>query len=70
MTDPVTYKRIASVDLHIPARFSAEAKDLVCALLKYNPADRLPLAQVLRHPWILRYDPQAPSRAARFAPKD
>ena len=74
----VTYKRIASVDLRMPSHFSEEAKDLVrsvrssarCAthtqLLKYNPADRLPLSRVLRHPWIMRHDPHAYTRAARF----
>ncbi|WFD30686.1 non-specific serine/threonine protein kinase [Malassezia sp. CBS 17886] len=62
----LTYKRIAAVDVHIPVHFSEEAKDLVRSLLKYSPADRLPLAKVLRHPWILRHDPQAPARAARF----
>ncbi|KAI3618456.1 hypothetical protein CBS9595_002819 [Malassezia furfur] len=66
--DPVTYKRIAAVDLHIPSHFSNEAKDLVRALLQYNPADRLPLHKVLRHPWIVRHDPQAAARAARFTP--
>ena len=30
--DPVTYKRIAAVDLHIPSHFSNEAKDLVRAV--------------------------------------
>lgn len=39
-------------------------------LLKYNPADRLPLSRVLRHPWIMRYDPNAHLRAARFLGTD
>lgn len=75
-TDPVTYKRIAAVDLHIPSHFSPEAKDLVRSvrapltqLLKYNPSDRLPLGKVLRHPWIMQHDPQAAARAARFVPE-
>ena len=62
----MTYKRIAAVDLHMPERFSEEAKDLVRSLLRYNPADRLPLSKVLRHPWISRHDPTAYARASRY----
>lgn len=62
----MTYKRIASVDLHIPEHFSEEAKDLVRSLLRYNPADRLPLSKVLRHPWITKYDPNAYPRASKY----
>lgn len=66
----MTYKRIASVDLHIPTHFSEEAKDLVRSLLRYHPTDRLPLSKVLRHPWIMRYDPQAYVRASRYVRAD
>ena len=37
-----------------PPRVSAEAKDLIRRLLARDPAARLPLDSVLRHPWILR----------------
>ena len=40
--------------------------DLIRSLLRYNPADRLPLSKVLRHPWIMRHDPQASVRAGRY----
>ncbi|KDQ62148.1 hypothetical protein JAAARDRAFT_189514 [Jaapia argillacea MUCL 33604] len=50
-----TYKRIAKVDLKIPSRVSAEAADLITRLLKYNPEDRVPLVEVRRHPWIVKY---------------
>lgn len=66
----MTYKRIAAVDLHIPSHFSDDAKDLVRGLLQYHPSDRMPLAKVLRHPWILRYDPNAPVRAAKYVRQD
>ena len=58
------------MDLHIPTHFSEEAKDLVRSLLRYQPADRLPLSKVLRHPWIMRYDPQAFVRASRYVRAD
>ncbi|KAJ2557108.1 spindle assembly checkpoint kinase [Coemansia sp. RSA 1933] len=52
-----TYRRIAKVDLHIPAFVSAEASDLIRALLQYEGSKRLPLEEVLNHPWITRYVP-------------
>ncbi|WFD35916.1 non-specific serine/threonine protein kinase [Malassezia cuniculi] len=66
----MTYKRIAAVDVRMPAHFSDEAKDLVRSLLKYNPSERLPLHRVLKHPWIMRYDPGAYARACKFMGKN
>ncbi|CBQ67881.1 probable IPL1-ser/thr protein kinase [Sporisorium reilianum SRZ2] len=60
-----TYRRINNIDFKIPRHFSPEAADLVRALLKKKPDDRLPLTKVLRHPWIVRYDPDACRRASR-----
>ncbi|KAG8214699.1 kinase-like protein [Butyriboletus roseoflavus] len=57
-----TYRRIAKVDLRIPAHVSPEARDLISKLLKYNPEERLPLVDVSRHPWIVRYRPKGTSR--------
>ncbi|KAJ2080904.1 spindle assembly checkpoint kinase [Coemansia sp. RSA 988] len=56
-----TYRRIARVDLHIPPSVSTDAADLILKLLQYNGSKRLPLGDVLRHPWILRHvlDPRA-----------
>ncbi|EIW73451.1 hypothetical protein TREMEDRAFT_67370 [Tremella mesenterica DSM 1558] len=51
-----TYKRIRNVDLHIPEFVSTEAADLIKRLLRYNPEDRLPLSEVLVHPWIKKYE--------------
>ncbi|KAH8928946.1 kinase-like protein [Atractiella rhizophila] len=50
-----TYKKIAAVDFRVPSHVSPEAKDLICRLLRKNPDDRLPLTEVMRHPWILKY---------------
>ncbi|KAJ2721189.1 spindle assembly checkpoint kinase [Coemansia sp. Benny D115] len=50
-----TYRRIARVDLHIPAYVSREASDLITRLLQYDGAKRLPLHDVLEHPWILKH---------------
>ncbi|CAM6128711.1 unnamed protein product [Calypogeia fissa] len=49
-----TYKRIVKVDLKFPQKpiVSASAKDLICKLLVKNSSHRLPLSEVLCHPWI------------------
>ncbi|KDQ11049.1 hypothetical protein BOTBODRAFT_177535 [Botryobasidium botryosum FD-172 SS1] len=56
-----TYKRIARVDLKIPAHVSPEAKDLIARLLRYEPELRLGLDEVARHPWVVRYKPSSKS---------
>ncbi|OMJ29736.1 Serine/threonine-protein kinase ark1 [Smittium culicis] len=52
-----TYRRIASVDLKIPDTISPEAADLIARLLKYSPSKRIPLVEVLNHPWIRKHVP-------------
>lgn len=49
-----TYRRILAVDLTFPEtpHVSPQAKDLIRKLLVKDPAKRLPLDQVLHHPWI------------------
>lgn len=56
-----TYKRIVRVDLRIPSYVSEGAKDLITKLLRKNPSDRLPLAKVMEHPWILQHNPSTTS---------
>ncbi|KAJ1554136.1 spindle assembly checkpoint kinase [Cladochytrium tenue] len=50
-----TYKRISKVDLRFPKHVSDQARDLISKLLRYDPASRLPLDEVLEHPWIVRH---------------
>lgn len=50
-----TYRRIAKVDLRIPETVSGEAADLIRKLLQHDAEKRLPLKDVLRHPWIVKY---------------
>lgn len=54
-TNSETYKRITGVRLQFPVYVSTKARDLITKLLRYNPAERLPLDQVLQHPWILEH---------------
>ncbi|KAI0265612.1 kinase-like domain-containing protein [Gloeopeniophorella convolvens] len=62
-----TYKRIAKVDLRIPSKVSAEARDLIVNLLQYDPEKRIPLTEVRMHPWVARYRTKQPSAAAEQA---
>ena len=49
-----TYRRILKVDLHFPEKphVSEGAKDLIRKLLQRQPEQRLPLKELLLHPWI------------------
>ncbi|GAA5864137.1 hypothetical protein JCM3774_006393 [Rhodotorula dairenensis] len=70
-----TYKKIVRVQYTIPAHVSPEAQDLIRKLLRYKPEDRLPLAEVSRHPWIRKYEkrhsagppPPPPARSSSSA---
>lgn len=52
-----TYQRIRDVDLRFPSYISDEAKDLISKLLIKQPNGRLSLDEVLRHPFIRKYNP-------------
>ncbi|KAL7410429.1 kinase-like domain-containing protein [Mrakia frigida] len=62
-----TYRRIANVDLHVPLHVSPEAKDLIVRLLQKEPERRLPLVEVSRHPWILKYKKKGASGSGAAA---
>ncbi|XP_078011789.1 aurora kinase B isoform X3 [Phascolarctos cinereus] len=47
-----TYRRITKVDLKFPSSMPSGAQDLISKLLRHNPSERLPLTQVLAHPWV------------------
>lgn len=53
-----TYRRIVKVDLKVPHYVSAEAADLIRRLLRYDPAKRLPLEDLVKHPWIVQNRPK------------
>ncbi|RIB07331.1 Anthranilamide 10 bound To Auroraa [Gigaspora rosea] len=56
-----TYKRIAKVEFTLPDHLSFEACNLICSLLQHDPKQRLPLKDVLKHPWIREYEGQPSS---------
>jgi serine/threonine protein kinase len=65
------FDNILKFKIKWPKGFSGIAKDLVTKLLKINPADRLPLEQVLSHPWFKSLEPLKPvtMQAKQQAPK-
>ncbi|CEH12118.1 kinase-like protein [Ceraceosorus bombacis] len=52
-----TKARIKTIDYSFPDEMPNQAKDLVNRLLQVKPAQRLPLDQVMQHPWIKKWDP-------------
>lgn len=53
-----TYKKIRYVIIKYPDYITEKARDLINKLLVVNPDQRLPLTNVLQHPWILENAPE------------
>ncbi|KAK0530671.1 spindle assembly checkpoint kinase [Tilletia horrida] len=68
MPHTATYKRIMRREFQMPRHFSPEVANLIDQLLQLEPRNRLPLKMVLKHPWIMRHDPQAYDRAKVSTP--
>lgn len=47
-----TYKRIVAIDLKFPDHVSSLARDVIMALLRKDPMERLSLDALLQHRWI------------------
>lgn len=50
---------IRNMKISWPSDIDREAKDLISKILKYNPNDRLTVEEILRHPFIEKYYPDA-----------
>ncbi|XP_053309047.1 aurora kinase A [Spea bombifrons] len=61
-THQETYRRISKVEYQFPPFVSEGARDLISKLLKHNPNHRLPLKDVLEHPWIVENSTKHPQR--------
>ncbi|KAM4622697.1 aurora kinase A-A-like [Discoglossus pictus] len=59
-THQETYRRISKVEYQFPPHVSDGARDLISKLLKHNPNHRLPLKDVLDHPWIVEKSTKHP----------
>ncbi|THU86156.1 kinase-like protein, partial [Dendrothele bispora CBS 962.96] len=53
-----TMMRISRVDYRFPSKMAAEAKDLISKLLVLIPENRLPLTEVMVHPWVVSNMPR------------
>lgn len=60
----ITQLRIVKGEMKVPSYVSAEAKDLIMSLLTLDPEKRIPLAEVERHPWILKHCAPKPEASA------
>lgn len=65
------FDNILKFKIKWPKGFSGIARDLVTKLLKINPKERIPLDQVLQHPWFKSLEPMKPVTVAptTLAPK-
>ncbi|KAH3774175.1 aurora kinase A-like [Dreissena polymorpha] len=54
-----TYRRITRVDIRYPPCVTPGARDLIGSLLRHDPRTRMPLEDVMKHPWIVaNYSPK------------
>jgi len=51
-----TYRKIIKGEYSFPPHVSSGARDLIGKLLVKNPEERLPLGEILKHPWIIQYN--------------
>ncbi|XP_068006080.1 aurora kinase A [Melanerpes formicivorus] len=56
-----TYRAISRVEFRFPPFVTEGARDLISKLLKHNPLHRMPLKDVLLHPWITVNSTKMPS---------
>ncbi|OHT06225.1 CAMK family protein kinase [Tritrichomonas foetus] len=47
------YRQIIDANFIIPRNLSLTLRDLISRLMRPDPNDRLPVTEILRHPWIL-----------------
>ncbi|KAF5382326.1 hypothetical protein D9757_008443 [Collybiopsis confluens] len=57
----VSMRKIARVEYQFPSTFEEDAKDLIGRLLRFEPRERIPLDEVMVHPWVTKYVPQVAS---------
>ncbi|KAJ6665702.1 hypothetical protein lerEdw1_002072 [Lerista edwardsae] len=55
-----TYRAISKVEYRFPPFVTEGARDLISKLLKHNPYHRLPLEEVLKHPWVTANSTKSP----------
>lgn len=69
-TNQETYRKIVTVDYSIPRNsMSNLAADLIGRLLIKQPHDRLPLRDVMRHPWIMMHASDVVRKLQQMKPR-
>ena len=53
---------ILSLKIHWPKDINVDAKNLIIKILKLDPKQRLPLEEMIKHPFITKFTPDAPKR--------
>ena len=53
---------ILSLKIHWPKHINVDAKNLIIKILKLDPKQRLPLEEMIKHPFITKFTPDAPKR--------
>lgn len=53
-TQHETIRMIRSIELTFPSTATSDLRDLITKLLRRNPAERLPLKEVVQHVWVLK----------------
>lgn len=48
----IMLKQIMAGEYRLPDYLSSEVKDLITSLMQLKPQDRIPISEVLKHPWI------------------
>ena len=51
-----TQAKIFNLNFQYPLFFSSELKDFIKKILKKSPKDRIPLKEMLQHPWITKFE--------------
>ncbi|XP_032142913.1 aurora kinase C-like [Sapajus apella] len=62
-----TYRGILKVDVRFPLSMPVGAQDLISKLLRYQPLERLPLAQILKHAWVQAHSQRVLPPCAQMA---
>ena len=55
------FEKILKVRITFPKNFPPLAKDLILKLLKANPEERIPLNEIVSHPWMQTHQPIRPT---------
>ena len=59
---PTLKSNILGLKINWPKDINVDAKNLIIKILKLDPKQRLPLEEMMKHPFITKFTPDAPKR--------